>query len=137
MSYRRIIQIEFNHCDPAGIVFYPRYFEMTNSVVENFFSEVLGCSFAKMIEDRSGVPTARIEVNFHAPSRLGEKLEFGLDITRVGKTSVSFRLGARASGIDRLTADLTLVNVDALGHSQPWSPSVRSRMNAFAEGPKI
>ncbi|MFD1807906.1 hypothetical protein ACFSHQ_06310 [Gemmobacter lanyuensis] len=36
MIYRRPIQIEFNHCDPAGIVFYPRYFEMTNSVIENF-----------------------------------------------------------------------------------------------------
>jgi len=24
--YERLIQIEFNHCDPAGIVFYPRYF---------------------------------------------------------------------------------------------------------------
>lgn len=136
MSYHRIIQIEFNHCDPAGIVFYPRYFEMTNSVVENFFAEVLCCSYAKMMEDRGGVPTARIEANFHAPSRLGEKLDFALDITRVGNASVGFRLVAHASGIDRLTADLTLVNVDALGQSQPWSPNVRSRMNAFAEGGK-
>ena len=47
--YRRAIQIEFNHCDPAGIVFYPRYFEMVNSVVENFFREVAGHSFAAMM----------------------------------------------------------------------------------------
>lgn len=38
--YERLIQIEFNHCDPAGIVFYPRYFEMVNSVIENFFADV-------------------------------------------------------------------------------------------------
>lgn len=136
MTYHRIIQIEFNHCDPAGIVFYPRYFEMTNSVVENFFADVLNCSFAKMMEDRAGVPTARIEVNFHAPSRLGEKLDFALDITRIGRSSVGFRIAAHASGIDRLTADLTLVNVDGLGQSQPWAPSVRSRMESFVEGAK-
>ena len=28
MLYHRLYPIEFNHCDPAGIVFYPRYFEM-------------------------------------------------------------------------------------------------------------
>ena len=44
--YERLIQIEFNHCDPAGIVFYPRYFEMVNSVCENFFREVAGLSYA-------------------------------------------------------------------------------------------
>ena len=26
-------KVRFQHCDPAGIVFYPRYFEMLNSVV--------------------------------------------------------------------------------------------------------
>lgn len=134
MSYQRTIQIEFNHCDPAGIVFYPRYFEMTNSVVENFFAGVLDCSFAKMMEDRSGVPTARIEANFHAPSRLGELLEFTLNITRIGKTSIGFRLKAHARGEDRLTADFTLVNVDALGRPQAWLPNVRSKMEAFAKG---
>jgi 4-hydroxybenzoyl-CoA thioesterase len=133
MIYTRVIQIEFNHCDPAGIVFYPRYFEMTNSVVENFFADVLDCSFAKMMEDRSGVPTARIEVNFHAPSRLGEKLTFALQITRVGRSSVAFQLVAEGGGIDRLTADLTLVNVDGNGQSQPWHSAVRARMTDFAE----
>ena len=54
MSYTRLIQIEFNHCDPAGIVFYPRYFEMTNSVVENFFADVVGRSFAQMHSGQGG-----------------------------------------------------------------------------------
>ncbi|MDN5786665.1 thioesterase family protein [Pseudorhodobacter sp.] len=133
MPYHRVIQIEFNHCDPAGIVFYPRYFEMTNSVVENFFADVLGNSFAEMMEERRGVPTARLEVNFHAPSRLGEKLDFGLEITRIGRTSVGFRIIAEAGGIDRLTADLTLVNVDCLGQPQPWAGPVRTRMAEFAK----
>ncbi len=66
MTYARTVPVEFNHCDPAGIVFYPRYFEMVNSVVENFFLEDVGHSFARMMEEGAGVPTARIEANFRA-----------------------------------------------------------------------
>ena len=66
-DFHHPIRIEFNHCDPAGIVFYPRYFEMTNSTVETFFREVAGHSYAAMMESGEGVPTARLEVNFHAP----------------------------------------------------------------------
>ncbi|MBU9698933.1 hypothetical protein GU927_013865 [Rhodobacteraceae bacterium HSP-20] len=40
--------MEFNRCDPAGIVFYPRYFEMMNSVIENFFREALDYSFVRL-----------------------------------------------------------------------------------------
>ena len=78
MSYTRSIPVEFNHCDPAGIVFYPRYFEMTNSVVENFFADEGGHSFARMMAEGQGVPTARLETTFHAPSRLGDRLDFTL-----------------------------------------------------------
>ncbi len=47
MSDCRQIRVEFNHCDPAGIVFYPRYFEMANSVVENFFRDEVDYPFAR------------------------------------------------------------------------------------------
>ncbi len=65
MSYTKTIQIEFNHCDPAGIVFYPRYFEMTSAVVENFLADEIGRSFAQMHNDgmKNGVPTVHIEAD--------------------------------------------------------------------------
>ena len=53
MSYTRPIRIEFNHCDPAGIVFYPRYVEMLNDVVEHWFQHALGCSFAQLHLERA------------------------------------------------------------------------------------
>ncbi|CPO21707.1 4-hydroxybenzoyl CoA thioesterase [Bordetella pertussis] len=30
------VEVRFRHCDPAGIVFYPRYFEMINDFVEEW-----------------------------------------------------------------------------------------------------
>lgn len=109
MSYTYQIRVEFNHCDPAGIVFYPRYFEMTNSVCENFFREVVGYSYHAMMADGIGVPTARIETDFRAPSRLGDVLDWHLVVERLGGSSATFRLGARCGQEDRLTARLTLV----------------------------
>ena len=133
MLYRRNIQIEFNHCDPAGIVFYPRYFEMTNSVCENFFAEVAGHSFAAMMAARQGVPTARLSVDFHAPSRLGETLDWRLLVTRLGATSISFRTTAHLGESHRLTADLTLVFVNDRGRPQPWPAPIRDRITAHME----
>ena len=129
--YRKVIPVEFNHCDPAGIVFYPRYFEMTNSVVENFFGEVLGYSYARItLEEGRGVPTVRIVTDFRAPSRLGERLLFTLEVLRVGRSSVEFRLVAGVEDEERLTAYLTLVWIDAEGRAEPWPDALREGMLA-------
>jgi 4-hydroxybenzoyl-CoA thioesterase len=134
MIYTRIIPVEFNHCDPAGIVFYPRYFEMTNSVVENFFAEVVGHSFGAMMDAGQGVPTARLVVDFKAPSRLGDRLEWSLQVMRVGGTSVNFVLTAAVDGAVRLTADLTLVWV-AARRPAPWPEAIRAKLSAYQGEP--
>ncbi len=139
MGYTRVIAVEFNHCDPAGMVFYPRYFEMTNSVVENFFAEVLGRSYARItLQDRGGVPTVKIDASFRAPSRLGERLEFTLKVTQVGTSSARFHLAARCEAAVRMEADLTLVWLGAEGRAAPWPAGMRETLleHLNQKGPK-
>lgn len=134
MSYHKVIPIEFNHCDPAGIVFYPRYFEMTNSVVENFFADVLGHSFAQItMVQGNGVPTVKIEVNFTAPSRLGDKVTFALDVATLGRSSVGFVITAEMGGQQRLDARLTLVWIGKNGRAEPWPDALRAALTRFRE----
>lgn len=133
MTYHRRISVEFNHCDPAGIVFYPRYFEMTNSVVENFFAEVIGYSFRRIMDEGAGVPTARIETDFTAPSRLGDVLDFSLQIRRIGGASVQFDLRAECDGQQRMAAALTLVWITNGGKAAPWPDEIRDKMTQFKE----
>ena len=133
MTYRRVTPVEFNHCDPAGIVFYPRYFEMTNSVVENFFRDVAGHSYGAMMAAGEGVPTARLETEFHAPSRLGDMLEWRLAVTRLGGSSVGFTVEAWCGPSHRVTAKLVLVWVEAGGRPKPWPDAIRARIAAFQE----
>jgi 4-hydroxybenzoyl-CoA thioesterase len=65
------IPVRFAHCDTAGIVFYPRYFEMFSGVVEDWCADGLGVSFRELhLEQGLGLPTVHIETDFAAPSQL-------------------------------------------------------------------
>ena len=133
MSYARQIRVEFNHCDPAGIVFYPRYFEMTNSVCENFFREDIGHPYHTMMEARTGVPTVRLETDFRAPSRLGDVLDWLLVVERVGNSSATFRLEARGKGVLRLTVRKTIVFMTPDMRAGRWPDAIRSALTAHLE----
>ncbi|MCC6001505.1 MAG: acyl-CoA thioesterase [Pararhodobacter sp.] len=138
MSYGRDIRIEFNHCDPAGIVFFPRYFEMINSMTENFFRDRLDYPFERIVMDeRQSVPTVHLEIDFRAPSRLGELVRFTLDVVRLGRSSVDLRhralgmpkdaAGNGDTGTVRLQAHQRLVWVDKAGRATPWPDELRHR----------
>ncbi len=131
--YERLIQIEFNHCDPAGIVFYPRYFEMVNSVIENFFADVVGRSFAQMHNGASnGVPTVAIETIFQRPSRLGDKVLFSLQVEKIGGSSLLMRIEGRGPDGVRLTVRITVAWINGM-KAAPWPSDMRAALEHYKE----
>ncbi|MFT4717653.1 MAG: 4-hydroxybenzoyl-CoA thioesterase [Paracoccaceae bacterium] len=122
MSWQTTRLVEFSHCDPAGIVFYPRYFEMINSVVEEYFAKHVEYAFAPMhFEDDRGVPTGEISVRFSNPSRLGEVLNFTFDIKRIGTSSLGVEVTCSGNGQTKFICQLTLVRmILSSGKSDPW-----------------
>jgi 4-hydroxybenzoyl-CoA thioesterase len=81
--------IRFAHCDPAGIVFFPQYLVMLNTLHERWFTEALGVPYAHYIgERRLGLPTVRLECDFTAISRHGECLRQRLAVAKLGRTSL-------------------------------------------------
>lgn len=133
MTYTRTIPIEFNWCDPAGIVFYARYFEMTNSVCETFFADRIGRSYARIIADGDGIPTGRISADFRAPSRLGDRLEVTLRVRRVGGASLDLTLTAACGGEIRAEFAKTLVWIGPDKRAAPWPDDLRARLLAEME----
>ncbi|MFC6761723.1 acyl-CoA thioesterase [Sulfitobacter porphyrae] len=123
-------KVKFRHCDPAGIVFYPRYFEMMNDTVEDFFEKVALLPFSGM-QQKCGIPTAGIEAQFQAPSRLGDQLEIALTITRLGRSSLGLAYDARCEGAPRFTASSTVVFIDDKGKPAPWTDAIRTRLDRF------
>jgi len=78
------IPVRFEHVDVAGIVFYPRYIEMLNRVIEEWFGASLQCNFSQLhFERRLGIPTAHLDVSFIKPSRLDDTLRFNLRLKEI------------------------------------------------------
>jgi 4-hydroxybenzoyl-CoA thioesterase len=112
--FRRSIPVRFGDCDPAGIVFYPRYFEMFNSVIEDWCAQELGTGFREMhLAQHWGVPTVHLETDFIAPSELGEVLQANLQVQKLGRCSlhVAIRLLGPDGG-ERVRAKLVLAAMD-------------------------
>lgn len=133
--YRTERKVLFQHCDPAGMVFYPRYFEMINSVIEEWFESAIGVSFADMVLRRGeGVPTAKIEAEFLRPSRLGDDLGFTLSLTKLGGASAHIYQCVRSHEEIRVICRSVLVRVDsATARASVWPKLMRARMSEFLE----
>ncbi|MDU8944121.1 acyl-CoA thioesterase [Ovoidimarina sediminis] len=120
-------KVLFKHCDPAGIAFFPRYFEMINDCVEQFFDEALGWPFEELLQNE-GVPTAEISTRFLAPSRHGDRLRLLLTVTRVGRSALGYRIDATCNGAHRFEAEATLVHVDKSGTPTAWPEAIRAKL---------
>ncbi len=106
-AFTRTVQIRFSHCDPAGIVYFPHYFDMFNGLIEDWYTIQLGVDYSKLIlNDRHGFPFVHIETDFKIPSRMGEDLDLTLLITRIGRSSLSVVIVGHLAGVERLRARL-------------------------------
>jgi len=80
----RTVRIEWRDCDPAGIVFYPRYFEIFDASTAALFERALGISKFRQLKtyDFAGYPLVRTRARFLKPTRFGDDV--------VVDTSISF-----------------------------------------------
>lgn len=104
-------KIRFQHIDYAGIVFYPRFLEMLNCLVEDWFEEALDRPFSKM-HQTNGIPTVDLKVQFKKAARLGETLTKKLWVKELKSSSVI--CGFRFEDENEMTClegEVTLVNV--------------------------
>ncbi len=128
--------IRFKHVDFAGIVFYPRFLEIVNDLVEDWFEEALDRPFSK-IHETNGIPTVDLKVQFKNPARIGDEIVKSLWVNKVGKASVECGFEfIHANGSTCLTGEVTLVNV-ALNKgtsdlkAEPFSDDTRARLSQF------
>ena len=71
--FERAARIRFAHCDPAGIVYFPQYLVLFNGLVEDWFTDGLGVSYAQMLGPRRiGLPIVKLHCEFSAISRMGD-----------------------------------------------------------------
>jgi 4-hydroxybenzoyl-CoA thioesterase len=136
MAFTTTHIVRFQHCDPAEIVFYPRYYEMLNATIEEWFETRLGTSFAEIHGSMGrGVPTIAQETRYLRPSRLGDRLDFTLAPVRLGGTSVTLSVAVACAGEPRVSFTTTLVwYAKADGRPRPWPDALRAAIAKEIEG---
>jgi 4-hydroxybenzoyl-CoA thioesterase len=128
MAFEFPQKVLFKHCDPAGIVFYPRYFEMINDCIEAFFADALEQPFEEILKS-GGIPTVQISANFKQPSFHGDQLILALYVSEIGRTSFSYRLAAHCGSEYRFEATGTLVNTNSAGRPTAWDDNLRNKLS--------
>jgi 4-hydroxybenzoyl-CoA thioesterase len=89
MVYKRSTRIEWGDCDPAGIVFFPRYFAMFDSCTTSLFTQALGMSKYQFTRhyDFAGYPMVDTRARFLKPTKFGDDVEIETQVTEFKRSS--------------------------------------------------
>ena len=89
---RRTIHIEWGDCDPAQIVYFPRYFAYFDACTAGLFKKV-GLPKRKMLKTYGiiGIPLVDVRASFMAPSRFSDTVVVESEITEWRRSSFSVR----------------------------------------------
>ncbi|MBI3371961.1 MAG: acyl-CoA thioesterase [Betaproteobacteria bacterium] len=105
-AFRSPQRVRYFHCDPGGIVYFARFFDLFNVALEDWFAEPLACPWGPelMGARKLSIPSVAVRVEFLHACRLGEMLELDLWVTRIGRSSIELAIACRGGGEDRLRA---------------------------------
>ena len=87
------VEIQFGDCDPAGIVYYPNYFRMSDNATAALISTALGMHKRAWLAefDCAGIPMVDTGARFLKPNRFGDRIEIRSEILDLGRSSFSVR----------------------------------------------
>jgi 4-hydroxybenzoyl-CoA thioesterase len=96
---RKRILVEWGDCDPAHIVFYPRYLAWFDDCTTALFANA-GLPIRALFEahDVVGVPLVQVTARFLVASTFGDELLAESEVVKWGKSSFVIRHRLRKSG---------------------------------------
>ena len=91
MSFLSSRRIDFPMVDSAGIVYYPRFWDLAHRFYEESWEYTCGIHYNEVLENhRLGFPLVHSEANFHHPLSYGDTATCKLKIKRIGNTSITW-----------------------------------------------
>lgn len=134
------VTARFGECDPAGIVYFPRFYDWFHRAMEDWCTHALEVPYAELLQHH-GLPAVHSEADFFAPVAMGERVTVELRVSHLGRSSL--RLDYRVLGEDgskRATGSTTTVlmgtDPTAADHlsAVPFPDDLRGRIQAFMAG---
>ena len=138
MTFSAEFSVRFGEIDQARVVYYPRFFHYFHQAFEEWFARALGVSYPDLVlKENVGFPSVRVETEFLAPLRYGDKIRVDLELLEIGRTSITVRytLVRLADGATSARATIKNVAIDndtfqPVPISDPWRRRFEEFKNA-------
>lgn len=134
MAFEHTLRIRFHQCDPAGVLFFGRVFELVQATYEDL-CRAAGIDIQGLMDQHIyTTPIVRVEANYLQPVLVGEEVTVRAAIERVGDTSIhlSYTISGE-DGTPRIAAKVVHVFVDADSWNKVTIPEdVRAAYLRFA-----
>jgi 4-hydroxybenzoyl-CoA thioesterase len=104
LTNTRTIRVQWGDCDPAGIVFYPRYFEWFDASTILLFEKATGMTKIKMLEKYGGAGLALLEARavFKVASHYGEDIDIETRVAEFRRSSFFVEHKVTKAGVPAL-----------------------------------
>jgi 4-hydroxybenzoyl-CoA thioesterase len=85
----RVVRIEWGDCDPAGIIYYPRYFAIFDASTSALIERALGMRKSDYLKsyDFTRHPLVNAHSRFLIPTRYGDEVTIETTVTAVRRSS--------------------------------------------------
>jgi 4-hydroxybenzoyl-CoA thioesterase len=89
----RVVRIEWGDCDPAGIIYYPRYFAIFDASTSALIERALGMRKSDYLKayDFAGHPLVSADSRFLIPTRFGDEVTIETTVTALRRSSFDVR----------------------------------------------
>ena len=128
-------KVRFGDVDPAGIVYYPKVFDLIHEAFEDLWDVHVGKRYYHLIgEERLGFPLVNSEVDFQAPMRFGDRPVIRITCFHVGNSSLGLRYVFQVDGLTCVDAKMTVccIQLDEL-RAVPIPDEYRVRFETLLE----
>ncbi|MBI4822345.1 MAG: acyl-CoA thioesterase [Deltaproteobacteria bacterium] len=106
----------FGDCDPAGLVYYPRFFEWFHDTFESTFAAIAGVPYNDVVmRDRVGFPAVNLAAEFKRPVRFGDRVQVEVFLSRLTERSATFEYRVRGESGLCATASVKVATMDMDG----------------------
>jgi len=99
-SNTRTVRIEWGDCDPAGIIFFPRYFALFDQSTTLLIERALGMRMAQLFERYgfAGYPAVDARARFFVPTRFGDDVVIETRLAAIRRSSFDLTHHLRLDG---------------------------------------
>src|ERR1700690_30590 len=97
----RETRVEWGDCDPAGIIFYARYFDIFDISTTMLLERALGMKKIEYLKayDFLGHPLVETRARFRVPTRFGDEVAIETKVVECGRSSFKLEHSLTLAGV--------------------------------------